>query len=528
MKKLKSKLKMKSLQWQLLLNFFIILAVLLVAMGIFQYISMKEYLYGSKLQVLQQKFHSLDLKNLSEESIENIDREDSAEVLKKLEDKHMSMALINKSGEPLLKVRNTDIISSNVIEDDNDGDDDNKDNDYKDLLEKKIMEIPVPILSTKDYISISNENGNLEHVYKVVKDSNDNLQLVAFRKVGDLNSPSGLIQLSTTIDDITSILDRQEYVHISLSILVLVIGTIVGISIFKRTLKPLYNITNTVEGISVTDLDTRLIEENGQLEIDRLAKSFNIMLERIQESFEKEQSIKEKMRRFVSDASHELRTPLTSIHGFVEILLRGAAKNEKQLDLALNSILMESERLTKLVNDLLILTRLDQQPIIEKKTENINTLIQEIESQLQMLCGNRRLQLELKGKINANINKDQIKQVIFNLVQNAVLHTDKDKGIITISTDIEKFNGENYVALKICDNGTGIQEEHITKIYDRFFRGESHRSREHGGYGLGLSIVKSIIDSNDGKIDVRSQLNVGTTFLVYLRHNQENNKLIIN
>lgn len=115
----------------------------------------------------------------------------------------------------------------------------------------------------------------------------------------------------------------------------------------------------TVEQINVGQLHTRLPKDNGQLEIDKLSNSFNNMLERIETSFEKEQYIKEKMRRFVSDASHELRTPLTSIHGFVEVLLRGAAKNEKQLNLALNSILLESERLTKLVNDLLMLTKLD-------------------------------------------------------------------------------------------------------------------------------------------------------------------------
>lgn len=522
MKRLKSKFKIKSLKWQLLFRFLIILTILLVTMGIFQYISMKEYLCGSKLQVLQQKFHELDLKNLSEESMEDIAGDDSAEVLKKLEDKHISIALINNNGEPLLKVKNTDIISPAATEDDKDGDDDNKDNDYKDLLDKKITEIPVPILSPKDYISISNENGNLEHTYRIVKDANNNLQLVALRKVGDLNSPSGLIQLSTPIDDITSILDRQEYVHISLSIIILIMGTILGITIFNRTLKPLYNITDTVEGIRVTDLDTRLIEENGQLEIDRLSKSFNIMLSRIQESFQKEQNIKEKMRRFVSDASHELRTPLTSIHGFVEVLLRGAAKNEKQLDLALNSILMESERLTKLVSDLLILTKLDQQPVVEIKSENINDLIQEIHPQLQILCKKRKLKLEVEENIKVDINRDQIKQVIFNLTQNAVLHTDENKGVITIFIDIEKLNGESYAVLKISDNGTGIPEEHITKIYDRFFRSESHRSREHGGYGLGLSIVKSIIDNNGGKIKVESQVNVGTIFTVYMKRSPVN------
>ena len=186
------------------------------------------------------------------------------------------------------------------------------------------------------------------------------------------------------------------------------------------------------------------------------------MFKRIEASFQKEQDIKEKMRRFVSDASHELRTPLTSIHGFVEVLLRGAAKNEDQLNLALNSILMESERLTKLVNDLLILTKLEQQPVVEMKIENINDLIEEIHPQLQILCENRKLQLELKDNIKVNINRNQIKQVIFNLTQNAVLHTDKSKGIIRISTDVENLNDENFAVLKITDNGTGISEEHIT------------------------------------------------------------------
>jgi len=508
MKKLGDKFKIKSLKWQLLVRYLIILIVLLSIMGIFQHISMKEYLYATKVQVLQQKFHNLDLKGLSKENIEGITKDDSTEILKRLEDKNMSMALINKNGELFFKVRNIDTLPK----------EDNEVGDYyKELIEKKIREIPVPILSKKDYVSISNSEGNLEHTYKVIEDENNNCQLVVWRKVGDVDSPSGLIQLSTPVDDIESILNREVYMHAALSILVLVMGTILGTAIFRRTLKPLYNITDTVEKISITDLDKRLSEENGQLEVDRLSKSFNTMLSRIETSFQKEQSIKEKMRRFVSDASHELRTPLTSIHGFVEVLLRGAAKNEEQLNLALNSILMESERLTKLVNDLLILTKLEQHPIIETKNEDINNLIEEIYPQLVILCENRELQLDLKEDLIVRINRNQIKQVIFNLTQNAVLHTDKKNGIIKITVDIEKLDGENYAVLKITDNGTGIPEEHISKIYDRFFRSESHRSRAHGGYGLGLSIVKSIIDNNNGKIEVQSKVGKGTVFSICLK-----------
>ena len=509
MKKLRCKLKIKSLKWQLLFRFLMILTILLVVMGIFQYISMKEYLFTTKTQVLQQKFHNLDLSELTKKSINDITKNNSKEILKKLRDKNMSIAIIDKNGEVLVKLTNADNI---VKEDDNDGDDDSKEID-----EKKVKSISVPVLSKEQYIKICNEKGNLEHANEIVKDQNSNSQLVGWIKVGDLDSPSGLIQLSTPIEDIQAILNREVYMHTSISILILILGTILGKALFNRTLKPLYNITDTIEGISVTDLDKRLDEENGQLEIDRLAKSFNIMLERIESSFQKEQYIKEKMRRFVSDASHELRTPLTSIHGFVEVLLRGAAKNEEQLDLALNSILTESERLTKLVNDLLVLTKLEQNPTVELNKENINNVIEEIFPQLQILAKDRILHLEPKENVIVRINKDQIKQVIFNITQNSVLHTDKKNGIITISTEIEKLKDETFGVLRISDNGTGIPEKHLSKIYDRFFRSDAHRSREYGGYGLGLSIVKSIIDSNNGEIKVESEVGVGTIFSVYLK-----------
>jgi two-component system OmpR family sensor kinase len=484
-----------------------ILFILLVVMGIFQYISMRDYLYKTKMQVLQERFHNLDMEALSKETSENITEDASKEILKNLWDKNMSVAIINKNGEVVGQRCN-----SETPKDDKDGDDDSKEE-----FERKLKKIPVPISSKEDYIKLYREEGNLEKNFEPIKDENGNLQLAVWRKIGPLNSPSGLIQISTSIKDIEEILNREVYLHTSISILILIVGAIVATTIIKRTLIPLYDISNTVEGVSVTDLHTRLDAENGQLEINRLAKAFNIMLERIETSFEKEQIIKEKMRRFVSDASHELRTPLTSIHGFVEVLLRGAAKNEDQLDLALNSILTESERLTKLVNDLLVLTRLEQNPVVEMKQESINEIVEEIYPQLKILAKDRKLKLDLQDNIITYVNGNQIKQVIFNLTQNAVLHTDKSNGVIKISTSIEKIDDENYAVLKISDNGIGISKENISKIYDRFFRGESHRSREQGGYGLGLSIVKSIIDSNKGYIRVESEVGLGTTFKVYLR-----------
>ena len=326
----------------------------------------------------------------------------------------------------------------------------------------------------------------------------------------------GLVQISTTVEPIYIMLLNQIYFYIVASIIIIILGILIGRSVLKHTLKPLYNLTNTLERVTVGQLNMRLPVDNGQFEIDSLSDAFNGMFKRIETSFEKEQYIKEKMQRFISDASHEMRTPLTSIHGFVEVLLRGAAKNEKQLDLALNSILTESERLTKLVNELLMLTKLDQQIKPEMKNENIKDIIEEIYPQLQILAGERKIDLKLKDNLLVKANRNQIKQIIYNLVQNAIQHTDEKNGVVSISVNsIDKPSG-SFLVLKIKDNGTGIPEKDLNEIFDRFFRSEVHRSRKHGGYGLGLSIVKSIVDAHLGEIRVSSELDKGTSFSIFI------------
>lgn len=500
MKKLKNLLKTNSLRWQLLSRFFLILILLLVIIEVLQYVTMKEYLYNSKEQVLDSRFHNVDPNKLQQIQTEKAVMENANSLINKTIDSNMSAAVIDMNGNC---IESTSKGLSNA---------DPHDISKSEDLYKCQGAIGIPMLSKDDYKKLFKKSGTLEG-YTLVKDKDNNLQIVAFRKIGELNSPSGLIQLSILAKPVQDILYRQLYIYAVVSILTLIIGGIFGTTVFKYTLKPLYNMTNTVENINVGQLNTRLPVDNKQLEVDKLSSAFNTMLGKIEASFKKEQYIKEKMRRFISDASHELRTPLTSIHGFVEVLLRGAAKNEEQLDLALNSILMESERLNKLVNDLLLLTRLDQHVIVEMNEENISDIVKEIYPELKILSRERKIELQLKDNVLAYVNKNQIKQVIYNLVQNAVRHTNEEKGVISISTDYE----DNFIVLKIKDNGTGISKENIDKIFDRFFRSESHRSRKYGGYGLGLSIVKSIVDDHQGKIEVNSQLGVGTSFSIYLK-----------
>lgn len=507
MKKPGNLINTRSLQWKLLSRFFLMLMLLLLIVETYQYVTLRHYLYGSKEQVLDARFRNIETPDLMQIQTPEAVVKNAPSLIEKIIDSNMSAAIIDRQGNTITGTSKGDDFKERG---------DNSDNHEK--FSKSVspppasIPVPIPQLSKNDYINLLHQRGTLEG-YRLVTDENKNLQIVAWRKIGYPKSPSGLIQISISAKPVQDLLFHQLYIFIGASVLVLIIGSILGGTVFKYTLKPLHNVTNTVSKIDAEQLNIRLPLETGQEEIDRLSNAFNNMLERIEISFEQEQYIKEKMRQFISDASHELRTPLTSIHGFVEVLLRGAAKNEKQLDLALNTILAESERLTKLVNDLLLLTKLDQKVSLEMHTENISDIVNEICPQLQILSGERNIELHLQDNVLAIVNKNQIKQVILNLVQNSIRHTDENNGVITISTNSSK----SFVSLNIKDNGTGIPKEHLTEIFDRFFRSESHRARRHGGYGLGLSIVKSIVDAHDGKIEVNSGLGEGTTFTIYLK-----------
>ncbi|UUZ95751.1 HAMP domain-containing protein [Paenibacillus sp. P25] len=278
----------------------------------------------------------------------------------------------------------------------------------------------------------------------------------------------------------------------------------------RKSLVPLNRIVNTVEQINAGNLGERSPVHQNQLEIDRLSASFNGMLKRLEVSFEAEKEAKEQMRRFIADASHEPRTPLTSIHGFLEVLLRGAANNPEQLEKALRSMHSESERLNKLVKDLLFLARLDQRPGIELKEGELDAVIREMEPRLQLLAGKREVRFSLSPGTRAKFDRDQLKQVILNLFQNAVQHTDSAEGIIEVIA--EPKSGASVVAVK--DNGPGIPAEHLPHLFERFYRADASRARKYGGAGLGLAITKSIVELHEAAIEVRSIPGSGTVFTV--------------
>jgi two-component system OmpR family sensor kinase len=183
-----------------------------------------------------------------------------------------------------------------------------------------------------------------------------------------------------------------------------------------------------------------------------------------------------------------------------------------KLHKSLKSMYAESERMKKLIQDLLLLAKLDRSPNLELGEREFDGLILEMESQLRMLAGNREVEFELTPEARTLFDVDKMKQVVLNLFQNAVQHTDPEKGRIALFL---KPVGDG-IELAVKDNGSGIPEEHLPHLFERFYRSESSRTRKYGGAGLGLAITQSLVELHGGSIRVESRVEEGSAFYVWL------------
>jgi two-component system OmpR family sensor kinase len=464
-----------SLRYQLLSRSLFILAGLLLLIGLFQYVLMHDFIYKNKAMNMR-------------DAIANFPRNAWEQLTG------------NTTNDKIIR-RPPFVVGSSIAFIDLNG---------NDTALPGPDDVMPPKLSANEYINALEKKSALN--YLIVTDSNKEEQLVLLQPVIDHGRLIGIVQVNTGTKQLKEILLRQLLTFLMLSTTALILGLLTFLPVLRKTLVPLSTMVDTVEKIDGGNLTERFPDHQGQLEIDRLAISFNGMLERLEYSFESEKEAKEQMRRFIADASHELRTPLTSIHGFLEVLLRGAASQPEQLDKALRSMYGESERINKLVQDLLLLAKLDQTPHMELQYGPLDDVIHDMEPQLRLLAGRRNVSFTIHPNLNCRFDPDKMKQVVLNLYYNAVQHTDADLGSINITLK-SAFNG---VIIAIQDNGTGIPREHLPYLFDRFYRSDSSRTRKYGGSGLGLSITKSIIEAHSGSIRVESSEGHGSTFTVWL------------
>ncbi|MNO24893.1 putative sensor histidine kinase TcrY [compost metagenome] len=392
------------------------------------------------------------------------------------------------------------------------------DGGFKDFQEETLSDSSAPRLTDAEYNDLlkhttDKANGN----YRLITAADGSEHLAVFMNLGKPQEARMLLQMSVSTGPLKDVIMQQLLIFAALSVVALLAGLLLYLPALRKTLVPLSNMGEAAQIIDAGNLSERFPVNQGQTEIDKLSRSFNGMLERLEVSFRNEREAKEQMRRFAADASHELRTPLTSIHGFLEVLLRGAADNKEQLMGALTSMHGESKRINKLVEDLLLLARMDGAPQLNIKDMMLGEIITEMQPQLLMLAGDRTVTFDLPGGIRGRYDPDKLKQVILNLFHNAVQHTDGRTGTIHISLAARGTEAE----LTVKDNGSGIPAEHIPHVFERFYRSDSSRTRKYGGSGLGLSITKSIVDAHHGHIRAESRPGEGTAFRVTLPRSVE-------
>lgn len=319
---------------------------------------------------------------------------------------------------------------------------------------------------------------------------------------GDL---AGAIQVGTDISEVNLLLQNLRHSLILAGSIALGIAGLGGWLSTRRVLEPLSAVTRTASEITrADDLSRRIPESGTEDEIGELIHTFNQTLERLEVLFNLQ-------RRFMADVGHELRTPLTVIKGNTEIMRR-----EGKLDKELLAVMeKEVDRLTRMVGDLLLLAQAEagKLPLASELVE-LDTLLLEILQEAHILAaGRQKIKITEIDQVLVKGDQDRLKQVLLNLVSNAVSYT-QDGGEIQLGL----FKKDGMSCLIVRDNGPGIPPDDLDHIFERFYRAEKSRARSEDGkgYGLGLSIAYWIIRNHGGKIEVESKLGKGTKFEVWL------------
>jgi two-component system OmpR family sensor kinase len=286
---------------------------------------------------------------------------------------------------------------------------------------------------------------------------------------------------------------------------------LLGYIVVRIGMRPLEDIERTAAEIAAGDLSRRIEQDDPSTEVGRLGASLNTMLGYIEDAFLQQEASQQQLRQFLADASHELRTPTTSIRGYAELFRRGAQSRPEDLALSMRRIEEEAIRMGLLVDDLLLLARLDQGRELEMRELSISDLALDAAADTQAIAPDRKITVEVAPDVMVTGDLSRLHQVVLNLLQNALKHTPEMTPI-----ELRVTEEGDRARVEIIDHGPGIAKEHLPHIFERFYRADPSRTRGSGGSGLGLAIVESIVSAHHGTVRVESVLGSGTTITMEL------------
>lgn len=276
-------------------------------------------------------------------------------------------------------------------------------------------------------------------------------------------------------------------------------------------LRPLARIRVTARAIAAGDLSQRVEPGDPVTEVGQLATSLNEMLSQIEEAFQARSASEARMRQFMADASHELRTPLSSIRGYAELFRHGAKGRPEDLGKTMTRIESESARMSQLVDDLLLLARLDEGRPLETASLDLSQLAVDGVADASVADRHHPIRVAAPEPVLVLGDEARLRQVVGNLLRNAVVHTPATTPVeVTVAQE-----GESAL-LQVVDHGPGVPAEVAAHIFERFVRADRARGRQHGGSGLGLAIVTAIVAAHHGELALSPTPGGGATFAVRL------------
>jgi two-component system OmpR family sensor kinase len=338
-----------------------------------------------------------------------------------------------------------------------------------------------------------------------------------------MQNGDGGVAIATSLSDLDHTVDHLILIEALIGAIALLFIGGAGYVVIKRSLRPLVAVEHTAAAIAAGDLSRRVPQLHPRTEVGRLSAALNGMLVQIEGAFTQERASRrqaraseDRMRQFVADASHELRTPLTSIRGFAELHRMGAATETADVQRLMRRVEDEASRMGVLVEDLLLLARLDEQRPLERRPVDLLEIASDVVHDARVVAPARSIDLQVRTARPPVVLGDEsrLRQVVHNLMANAITHTPDATPITVI---LSTYDGDRPRAvIDIADAGPGLTEEQATRVFERFYRADVSRSRNAGGTGLGLSIVAGIVAAHGGTVTIESIESDGAVFRVEL------------
>jgi two-component system, OmpR family, sensor kinase len=319
----------------------------------------------------------------------------------------------------------------------------------------------------------------------------------------EARAPGYVLLIAAPLHDVDSTLHRLALIELLVTAAALAALAGLGMWVVRIGLRPLRRIEETAAAITAGDLSHRVDVANERTEVGRVGRALNEMLGRIEAS-------DRRLRRFVADASHELRTPLTAVRAYAELFSRGADARPEDLARSMSGITRESERMSVLVDELLLLARLDERRPLERQPVQLDALVAEAVDTARTVEPGRKIELTTEPVVVAG-DRDSLRRIVDNLLANVRAHTPPDAPASVI---VGRENGRAVV--EVADSGPGLDEDDAARVFERFYRADPSRARASGGTGLGLSIVAAVVEAHGGSAEARSEPGLGARFRIEL------------